>query len=70
MCASRRPLARTCLDWTERRPHLAGAAGAALCSRLVESGWVERGPGRTVRATAPGRTALRRLLGIAAADLA
>ena len=32
-CArARRPLVRTCLDWTERRPHLAGAAGAALCT--------------------------------------
>jgi DNA-binding transcriptional ArsR family regulator len=69
MCASRRPLARTCLDWTERRPHLAGAAGAALFSRLVENGWVERGPSRTVRATAAGSAALRRLLGITAADL-
>uniref|UniRef100_UPI000A3BDDDC ArsR/SmtB family transcription factor n=1 Tax=Streptomyces bobili TaxID=67280 RepID=UPI000A3BDDDC len=29
--AGRRPLARACLDWTERRPHLAGVAGAALC---------------------------------------
>ncbi|MCG0062424.1 winged helix-turn-helix domain-containing protein, partial [Streptomyces tricolor] len=29
--SGRRPLARACLDWTERRPHLAGAAGAALC---------------------------------------
>src|SRR6202012_762451 len=30
--ATRRPLARSCLDWTGRRPHLAGAAGAAPCS--------------------------------------
>jgi DNA-binding transcriptional ArsR family regulator len=38
--AGRRPLARSCLDWTERRPHLAGAAGAALCSHVVDQGWL------------------------------
>jgi DNA-binding transcriptional ArsR family regulator len=61
---SRRPLARTCLDWTERRPHLAGAAGAALCDRLLSTGWVERGTGRAIRVTEPGHRGLRRLLGL------
>lgn len=37
---SRRPLARACLDWTERRPHLAGVAGAALCRRRPGRGLV------------------------------
>src|SRR5262249_16295970 len=32
----RRPLVRVCLDWTERRPHLAGLAGARVCTRLFE----------------------------------
>jgi hypothetical protein len=41
---TRRPLARACLDWSERRHHLAGALGAALCSRLLELQWVERRP--------------------------
>lgn len=37
-----RPLCRECLDWSERRPHLAGAAGAALLGRMVELGWMHR----------------------------
>jgi DNA-binding transcriptional ArsR family regulator len=66
----RRPLALACLDWTERRPHLAGAAGARLCRHLFERSWVERvGSGRAVRVTASGETALRDLLGIDAATL-
>lgn len=67
--ASRRPLARACLDWTERRPHLAGAAGAALCARLLDTGWVERTSGRAVRVTDTGSRALRRLLGLTPDDL-
>ena len=38
----RRPQCRRCLDWTERRPHLAGAAGAVLLARMFEIGWVRR----------------------------
>ncbi|MGG7573254.1 ArsR/SmtB family transcription factor [Streptomyces sirii] len=61
----RRPQARGCLDWTERRPHLAGAAGARLCDRLLDRHWVRRvGSGRAVRLTHDGATALRDLLGI------
>ena len=67
--ASRRPLARACLDWTERRPHLAGAAGAALCTRLLDTGWVQRTSGRAVRVTDTGSRALRRLLGLTPDDL-
>ncbi|MBI1208073.1 MAG: metalloregulator ArsR/SmtB family transcription factor [Azospirillum sp.] len=37
---SRRPLCRPCLDWSERRPHLAGRLGLALLSRSLELGWV------------------------------
>ena len=59
----------TCLDWTERRPHLAGAAGAALCTRLTDNGWVERTSGRAVRVTEPGHRALHRLLGLTRDDL-
>ena len=50
-------------------PHLAGAAGAALCARLLDTGWVERGTGRTVRVTEPGQRGLRRLLGLTPAVL-
>lgn len=46
---SKRPLSRACLDWTERVPHLAGAAGAHLCGLFLERGWVRRvGTGRAV----------------------
>ncbi|OQD54392.1 transcriptional regulator [Streptomyces phaeoluteigriseus] len=61
----RRPLARGCLDWTERRPHLAGVAGAALCRHALDTGWCERiGSERAVRVTATGERALGELLGI------
>src|ERR1700761_2266058 len=40
-----KPAARRCLDWTERRHHLAGPLGAALLQRLVELGWVVHTPG-------------------------
>jgi DNA-binding transcriptional ArsR family regulator len=55
----RRPLARACLDWTERRPHLAGAVGAVLCRHLIDRGWLCRISGqRALRVTAEGRTHL------------
>jgi DNA-binding transcriptional ArsR family regulator len=44
---SGRVLCRPCLDWSERRPHLAGVLGAALCRHSFAQGWVRRydGPG-------------------------
>ncbi|MGA5440864.1 ArsR/SmtB family transcription factor [Streptomyces griseoincarnatus] len=66
----RRPLARACLDWTERRPHLAGAAGAALCRHLLDQGWCVRiGSSRAVQVTGAGERALTDLLGIDTATL-
>ncbi|WP_405020677.1 winged helix-turn-helix domain-containing protein [Kitasatospora sp. NBC_00070] len=60
-----RPLLRTCLDWTERRHHLAGAAGAALCTSALDRRWVERiGSGRALTVTPAGRTAFRDALGL------
>ncbi|MFF1545728.1 ArsR/SmtB family transcription factor [Streptomyces sp. NPDC058291] len=68
--ATRRPLARACLDWTERRPHLAGAAGAALCRHALDAGWCVRiGSERAVKVTARGERALADLLGIQPATL-
>jgi DNA-binding transcriptional ArsR family regulator len=62
---SRRPLARACLDWTERRSHLAGVAGAVVCRRFLERGWVARvGSGRAVRLTPTGRAVLPELLNL------
>jgi DNA-binding transcriptional ArsR family regulator len=64
-----RPLARGCLDWTERRQHLAGLAGAQLCEKFLADGWVARiGSGRAVRLTPNGKAALRDLLGLAGID--
>jgi len=59
---ARRPAVRRCLDWSERRPHVAGAFGAALCTRALEACWVERLPGsRAVRLTEAGRKAFASL---------
>jgi DNA-binding transcriptional ArsR family regulator len=56
---TRRPLARACSDWTERRPHLAGALGAALLDAMLEREWLKRRPdGRALNLTARGREAL------------
>lgn len=65
----RRPLARRCLDWTERKPHLAGAAGAALCRHALDSGWCVRiGSRRALRVSDEGRRALQDLLGVRLPD--
>jgi DNA-binding transcriptional ArsR family regulator len=61
----RRPLVRLCKDWTERRPHLAGWLGAAICRRLEEQDVVRRVPdSRALTITPPGRTVLARLFGV------
>ena len=38
----RRPVCRTCLDWSERRSHLSGSLGEALLARFIETGWARR----------------------------
>jgi len=51
----RRPLCRSCLDWSARRTHLAGSLGQGLLTRFEELGWAVREPGsRVVRFTAAG----------------
>lgn len=61
----RRRMARLCLDWSERRHHLAGALGAALFDGFLARGWIERAAGsRAVRVTARGRLALRQRFGV------
>jgi len=40
--SSRRPLCRSCLDWSERRAHLAGSLGKALLSSFLDKGWARR----------------------------
>lgn len=47
---ARRSFAHPCLDWSERRHHIAGAVGAALLARMQKLGWASRSPGsRAVR---------------------
>jgi DNA-binding transcriptional ArsR family regulator len=61
----RRYLARVCLDWSERRHHLAGALGQALLTRVLALGWFERRQGtRALVLTNAGRRALWRELGV------
>jgi DNA-binding transcriptional ArsR family regulator len=60
----RRPLCRECLDWSVRRPHLAGALGAAVLDRCFELGWARRARGsRIVEFSAAGEAALRARFG-------
>jgi DNA-binding transcriptional ArsR family regulator len=62
--ASRRSFARECLDWSERRHHVAGALGRGLAERLFALSWIERVSGsRAVRLTSEGRARLAGLLG-------
>ncbi len=57
---SARPLCRPCLDWSERRFHIAGKLGAAICRHALEQRWVRRlDDTRALEITAAGRTALR-----------
>lgn len=60
--SARRPLCRACLDWSERRNHLAGSLGAALLDRFQQNGWVRRAKsGRTVHISPKGDAELRHL---------
>jgi DNA-binding transcriptional ArsR family regulator len=66
----RRVFCRPCIDWTERRHHLAGAVGAAICSHCLERGWVERRrDSRALRVTPSGEQAFAEHFGIDIARL-
>lgn len=61
--ARRRPLCRACLDWSERRHHLAGSVGAALLDLVLARGWASREPlGRAVVFSVAGRSRFEALL--------
>lgn len=67
--SSPRGVARRCLDWTERRHHLAGPLGVKLLAAMSQRGWlVLEVKGRAVRLTAEGAAALRDLLGVSLDD--
>jgi DNA-binding transcriptional ArsR family regulator len=60
----RRPIARACMDWSERRPHLAGSLGAALLARLESVGGLAHQQGSRAVRLRPSGTALLARLGI------
>jgi len=64
----RRVLARPCMDWTERRPHLAGNLGMHLRDCFISNAWVTRhARDRSLRLTERGRREMERLFGLDAA---
>src|SRR5262249_14769133 len=63
--AGRRFFCRPCLDWTERRPHIGGAVGAALATRCFDLGWVaRRRNSRGLDITPIGRKGLLEVFGL------
>jgi DNA-binding transcriptional ArsR family regulator len=64
---SRRSYCRPCMDWSERRQHLAGALGAALLARVIDLGWAKRDKASRVMSFTPtGERAFLELLGAGA----
>ncbi|CAM1359761.1 ArsR/SmtB family transcription factor [Tenacibaculum xiamenense] len=62
---SRRALTRQCLDWSERRPHLAGHLGAVLLDKMLENNWLRKIKfSREIIITSKGKQSLNNLLGI------
>ena len=62
---ARRALCRPCMDWSERRVHLAGRLGAAICTDCVGQGWLLRKPNsRALEITPRGQVALRNWMGL------
>lgn len=62
---TRRAFARRCLDWTEKRHHLAGALGAAICDKFLDLRWITRAKGtRIVYLSPSGRRELAHFLSL------
>lgn len=67
----RRPAIRACIDWSEQRPHLAGAVGAALTNRLFDMTWIRRADrSRAVKVTDEGRRGFADAFGVRVDELA
>jgi len=68
--AATKRYAYACLDWSERRDHLAGGLAVALLEHAVTQGWLRRTPGsRALTLTPPGASALAPWVGTASARL-
>ncbi|WP_417475890.1 ArsR/SmtB family transcription factor [Leisingera sp.] len=68
--SGRQPFARPCLDWTERRLHVAGPMGRQMLDHALAAGWLKRqAQRRGLQLTAPGRRALEQILGVRCDDL-
>jgi hypothetical protein len=51
----KRPFCRACMDWSERRYHLAGTLGNRIMTHCLDAGWVRRKSGsRTLEITPSG----------------
>jgi DNA-binding transcriptional ArsR family regulator len=60
-----RTYCRPCMDWSERKMHVAGRLGAMICAHCVDQGWLTRKTGsRALSISAAGATTLRELLGL------
>ena len=66
----RRPFCRACLDWTERRPHIAGALGSAILDQLLDRKWLSRTESRILIVSRKGAAGFERVFGIRADELA
>ena len=65
LTSARRRFCKICIDWTERRPHIAGPVGAALTKRYFDLGWIERvTDSRAVTVTATGKRGFLDIFGI------
>jgi DNA-binding transcriptional ArsR family regulator len=64
----RKPIpCRPCLDWSERKPHVAGRLGSIICNHCLDQGWLTRTAGaRALTISVSGAVALRDLLGLEA----
>lgn len=66
----RQPFARPCLDWTERKLHVAGPLGRQILEHALAAGWMQRQKHkRGLLLTAPGRQALEQILGLRSEEL-
>jgi hypothetical protein len=70
LSSTRGEFCRLCLDWTERRPHIAGALGASLAKRYFDLGWTERMKhSQAIIITASGKRGFLESFGIGEAEV-